>query len=137
VRRVRIAVWVAGLILVAGLALIMAHYVRYELIEPASVGAFCEAATHHWRCQIRQAIITLLTGQRLGYLAIVVAVVSLLFGRSALCWYAWFLSTTGFVLYHAEFAAPALLLSGVALTRARYRAQNERRGQQQPTARKG
>ena len=55
---------------------------------------------------------------------IVVALLSLLLGGSALSWFAWFLSATGFVLYHAEFAAPALLLAGVALTRARYRLQN-------------
>lgn len=134
---VRTAAWIAGLIAVGGLALLMAHYVRYELIEPASVGTFCEAATTHWRCQIRQAIITLLTGQRLGFLAVAVALLSLFSGRSALAWFAWFLAATGFVLYHAELAAPALLLSGVALTRARHRSQNEWRSEQHPATREG
>ena len=126
--------WIAALIGVGGLALIGAYSIRYDLIEPASVGAFCETASTHWRCLIRQAIITLITEQRLGWLSIAAAVLSLIFRTSALGWCAWFLASTGFVLYHAELAAPALLLAGVALTRARCRAHNRRRGEQRPTA---
>ena len=114
-----------------------AHAIRYDLIEPASVGAFCETASTqltHWRCLIRQVVIALLTDQRLGWLSIAVALLSLGFSASTLGWCAWSLASAGFVLYNAELAAPALLLAGLALTRARYRVHNRRRGEQHPTA---
>lgn len=126
--------WIATLIGVGGVALISAHFVRYDLIEPAAVGAFCETASSHWRCLIRQAVLTLLTEQRLGWLSIVAAVLGLIFRMRTLGWCAWYLASTGFVLYNAELAAPALLLAGLALTRARYRLHNRRRGEQRPAA---
>ena len=131
--RIRTLFWIATLAGVCGLALICAHAIRYDLIEPASVGAFCETASTHWRCLIRQGVLALLTEQRLGWLSIAMALLSLIFRTSTLGWCAWFLASTGFVLYNAELAAPALLLAGLALTRARYRAHNRRRGEQHPT----
>jgi hypothetical protein len=130
----RLTIWIASLMVVAVLALIIAYYVRYELVEPTSMGAFCEATTTHWRCQIRQAIIALLTDHRLGFLAIALAALGLLFGLSALGWCAWFLAATGFVLYNAELAAPSLLLAGVALARARRRVQNHGHREERPAA---
>ena len=132
--RIRSFFWVATLAGVGGFALMGAHAIRYDLIEPASVGAFCEAASTHWRCLIRQGVIALLTDQRLGWLSIAVALLSLVFGTTLLGWCAWSLASAGFVLYNAELAAPALLLSGLALTRARYRVHNRRRGEQHPAA---
>lgn len=132
----RVFLWIAALLAVGGSGLIVAYYVRHDLVEPASMGAFCEIATTHWRCLIRQAIIGLLTDQRLGWLAVALAVLSLIFRLPTWGWLAWFLAPAGFVLYHAELSAPALLLAGVALVRARHHAQNRGRGQQQPTARK-
>ena len=128
--------WIATLTGVCALALISARYIRYDLIEPASIGAFCEtASTHttHWRCLIRQAVLALLTEQRLGWLSIAAALLSLVLRMPTLGWCAWFLASTGFVLYNAELAAPALLLAGLALTRARHSVHNRRRGEQHPT----
>ena len=135
--RIRTLFWIATLAGVCGLALICAHSIRYDLIEPASVGAFCEAASTqstNWRCLIRQAVLALLTEQRLGWLSIAVALLSLVARASALGWIAWCLASAGFVLYNAELAAPALLLAGLALTRTRHRVQHRRRGEQQPAA---
>ena len=132
--RFRALHWIATLTGVGGVALMCAHSVRYDLIEPGSVGAFCEASPTHWRCLIRQAFLGLLTDQWLGWLSIAMAVLSLIFGASALGWCAWFVASAGFVLYNAELAAPALLLAGVALTRARQRANNRGRCERQPTA---
>ena len=131
--RIRSLFWIATLAGVCGLALICAHSIRYDLIEPASVGAFCETASTNWRCLIRQAVLALLTEQRLGWLSIAVALLSLIFRTSTLGWCAWFLASAGFVLYNAEPAAPALLLAGLALTRARHSVHNRRRGEQHPT----
>ncbi len=127
--------WLAALIAVGGIALIVAHYVRYNVVESATVGAFCEAAMTDGWYRIRQAIIALLTEQRLGWLAIALAGLSLIIGLTAFAWLAWFLACAGFVLYHAELAAPALLLAGVALVRSRHRTQNRGRGKQHPAAR--
>ncbi len=132
----RASLWIAALLAVGGSGLIVAYYVRYNLVEPAAVGAFCEAAPAHWHCVIRQAIIGLLTDQRFGWLAVELAVLSLIFTLTSLGWIAWFFASAGFVLHHAEMCAPALLLAGVALVRARLHAQNRGRGQQHPTARK-
>ena len=135
--RIRTLFWIATLAGVCGLALICAHAIRYDLIEPASVGAFCETASTqstNWRCLIRQSVLALLTEQRLGWLSIAMALLSLIFRTSTLGWCAWFLASTGFVLYNAELAAPALLLAGLALTRARHRVHNRRRSEQHPTA---
>ena len=135
--RIRTLFWIATLAGVCGLALIGAHAIRYDLIEPASVGAFCETASTqstNWRCLIRQSVLALLTEQRLGWLSIAMALLSLIFRTSTLGWCAWFLASTGFVLYNAELAAPALLLAGLALTRARHRLNNQRRSEQHPTA---
>ena len=130
--RIRSLYWIATLAGVSGLALICAHAIRYDLIEPTAVGAFCETASTHWRCLIRQAVLGLLTEQRLGWLSIVLALLSVVLGASTLGWCAWFLASTGFVLYNAELAAPALLLAGLALTRARHRVHNRRRSEQHP-----
>ena len=133
--RIRTLLWIATLAGVCGLALIGAHAFRYDVIEPASVGAFCEAASTqstNWRCLIRQSVLTLLTEQRLGWLSIAMALLSLIFRTSTLGWCAWFLASTGFVLYNAELAAPALLLAGLALTRARDRLHNRRHSEQHP-----
>lgn len=126
--------WIAALIAVSGIALIVANYVRYSVVEPASVGAFCEAAMTEGRCQIRGAIFALLSEQRLGWLAISMAILALVFSVQTLGWTAWFLACTGFVLYHAELAAPALLLAGVALVRSRHATQNRGRSQQHPAS---
>ena len=125
---------IATLIAVGGIALMVAHYVRYAVVEPAPVGVFCEAAMNDAGCRIRSAIITLLSEQRLGWLAVTVGVLALIFGVQTLGWMAWFLACSGFVLYHAELAAPALLLAGVALVRSRRHIQNRGRSQQHPTA---
>ena len=132
--RIRTLFWIATLAGVCGLALICAHAIRYDLIEPASVGAFCEAASTHWRCLIRHSVLALLTEQRLGWLSIAMALLSLIFRTSTLGWCAWFLTSTGFVLYNAELAAPALLLAGLALARTRHRVHNRRRSEQRPAA---
>ena len=126
--------WIATLIAVGGIALMVAHYVRYAVVEPASVGVFCEAAMTDAGCRIRSAIIALLSEQRLGWLAVTVAVLALIFGGQTLGWMAWFLACSGFVLYHAELAALALLLGGVALVRSRRHIQNRGPSQQHPTA---
>ena len=132
--RIRTLLWIATLAGVCGLALMGAHAIRYDLIEPASVGAFCETALTHWRCLIRHSVLALLTEQRLGWLSIAMALFSLIFRTSTLGWCAWFLTSTGFVLYNAELSAPALLLAGLALTRTRHRVHNRRRGEQRPAA---
>ena len=131
--RIRSLYWIAILAGVGGLALIGAHSIRYDLIEPASLGAFCETASTHWRCLIRQGVLALLTEQRLGWLSIAMALLSLIFRKSTLGWIAWCLASAGFVLYNAELSAPALLIAGLALTRARYRVHDRRRGEQHPT----
>ena len=125
---------IATLTGVCGLALIGAHYIRFELIEPVSVGTFCQTTSSHWRCLIRETVLALLTEQRLGWLSIAAALLSLVFGTAALGWFAWSVAATGFVLYNAELAAPALLLAGLSLTRAHHRVHNRRRGEEHPTA---
>ena len=130
----RVYRWVAALITVGCLALIAAYHVRYSAVEPAAVGAFCEAVAADWRCQVRQAFLALLTDQRLGWLAIAVAAASLMFTAQWLGWIAWFVASAGFVLYNAELSSPALLLAGVALTRSRSRAPDRRRSEQRPAA---
>lgn len=131
--RIRLFAWIATLTGVCAVALTSAYYIRYDLIEPAAVGTFCETASALWRCLIRQAILVLLTEHRLGWLAVAAALLSLVLGMPTLGWCAWFLASAGFVLYNAELAAPALLLAGVALARARHRVHDRRRGEQRPT----
>ena len=127
--------WLCALLAVGALGLAVAHYVRYSVVEPAAIGAFCETALTDAWCAIRQTIIALLSEQRLGWLAIGLACLSLIFTLSILGWFTWFLACAGFVLYHAEFAAPALLIAGVALTRARTRTKNRRHSNHDPAHR--
>lgn len=118
--RWRALTWV-GALLVLGLAGIsVAGWVRYGLIEPEPVAKFCAATAHalSWRCQLRDGTIFLLTDQRLGWFAVALAVVSFLCRHNRLCylaWLGWWVASMAFVLYNAELAAPALLLSGAAL----------------------
>jgi hypothetical protein len=126
--------WTIALIAVGGLALLVAHSIRYEWVEPAAVGAFCEAYTTHWRCLIRHTVLALLTDQRLGWLAVGLSLVSLVLRSRVVGWITWFLASTGFVLYNAELAAPALLLAGIALARSRHSAQYRGRGERYPAA---
>jgi hypothetical protein len=118
--------WIATLTGVCALALTSAHYVRYNVVEPIAMGAFCESASAHGKCVLRQVVITLLSENRLGWLSVSVAALSMVLRIASLGWCAWFLATASFVLYSAELAAPALLLAGLTLTRVRFAAHNGR-----------
>ena len=111
---------VAALAISALLAIALAWGIRYRLIEPAAMAAWCHAARPDWQCAVRQITLWLLTDQRLGWVALLGSAAAYFLRFKSLewlAWLAWGFAGAGLALYNAELAAPALLLAGLAIVR--------------------
>jgi hypothetical protein len=97
-------------------AVAFALVARHWLIEPASMGVFCELAKEGGQCQLRAVLIWLLNNQRLGWLALALSAATFLIRIPALSVAALFVAGVGLVLYNVELSGPAWLIAGMAIT---------------------
>lgn len=107
--------WLAPCVVVLG-ALLLASLARYRLVEPAALTALCDAMP--WDsplCILRSLTVQAFAAERLGILALALAVLALLTRWRAAGLFALAAACAGLVLYSTRWAAPALLLAALAL----------------------
>lgn len=104
----------------AAVALILALAARYAWIEPRAFGLLCnDLSTGPWWCWARQGVIKSFAYpyHALGYAALALGVLSLIFRRRALALTGVCVALAGLVLYCFEYSAVGLLLSVLTLAR--------------------
>lgn len=101
-----------------GAALVLALLARHQLVEPADLTARCDAAP--WEgiaCALRTLTVQAFATQRLGTLALAVAVLATFTRWRAPAIVAAAAGTAGLVLYSTLLSAPAVLLAALVLVR--------------------
>ena len=107
-------VWLGALALAA---LGGAFYLRYQVIEQATVGIACETGSSDWMCSIRRAAIALYRPSVFGIVAAAAALLNLLRPSPVLCAIALVAGGCGLVLYNASLSAVATALLILSLAR--------------------
>ena len=104
-------------LLLSGLvALGMALWVRYALVEQQGMDLLC-AQADDVGCLVRETAIAIFTQQRLGYFSLAAAVLALIPRLRLLAWAGWVAGIAGLVLYSFEPSAPAVVLALLLLAR--------------------
>jgi len=106
-----------GLAAVVVIALAIAFYMRYGLVEPSSVGLVCDAGATTMVCLIRRVFIGVFTHSGFGIVALLAAVLALVRPSATLMGAALFTGLLGVVLYNTSLAALALSLLPFVLAR--------------------
>ncbi len=100
------------------LALGAALWARHALVEPAGLTATCDAAP--WQdtlCTLRSLVVQGFVQQRLGLLALLLALVAVATRWRWAAWPALASGSAALVLYCADIAAPAVLLAALVCVR--------------------
>jgi hypothetical protein len=108
----------AGPLVLVLSALALAQGLRQGLVEPAALTAACDAAP--WQdaaCALRTLTVQAFVQQRIGFAALVLALLATLTRRRALARLALVPAAAGLVLYSSTLAAPALLLAALVCVR--------------------
>jgi hypothetical protein len=107
--------WLAPCAVVLG-ALLLASLARHRLVEPAALTALCDAMPFDSpRCILRSLTVQAFAAERLGMLALALAVLALLTRWRKVGLFALAAAGAGLVLYSTRWAAPAALLAALAL----------------------
>jgi len=109
----RKAAWLA-IVAIAGFA--CAFYLRYGVIEQATVGIACESADT-WLCTTRRAVIAIYTPSAFGLAALAAALLNLVRPSLVLWTFALAAGGLGLVLYNAGLSALAIALLILSLAR--------------------
>ncbi|MCU0766726.1 MAG: hypothetical protein MUE39_05020 [Gammaproteobacteria bacterium] len=99
----------------------LAALLRFQFIEPQALGILCASQAAPWWCLPREAIILAFHFEVVGGIALALGVAAFfLDGPRAvrLAWVTLPFAATGLALYNATWAAPAILLSLMAVVRA-------------------
>jgi hypothetical protein len=104
------------LAVIACVTLVFAHYVRYQLVEPVTMGAIC-AKVATLQCRLRDVAIFVLQESRLGWGAIALVCLAYFTNVFFVALLAWCIACIGLVLYTPELCAVALLLAGLLTIR--------------------
>ena len=110
--------WLAVL-LTCGTAIGVAAAARHLLVEPAELAARCDAGLADAWCALRWWIIETFVQQRIGWFALILALVASVGAWRSLAALALFAACAGLVLYSTELCAPAALLALLVLVRRR------------------
>lgn len=105
-------------LLIGVTALALAAAARYRLIEPADMTAHCDGGGQDAWCSVRAWIIQGFVNQRIGWMALVLAVIATVTGWRSVAAAALFAACAGLILYNTELGAPAALLALLVLVRA-------------------
>ena len=110
--------WLA-ITLICAVALGSAAAARHGLIEPAELAARCDAGAADAWCFLRGWIIKAFVQQRIGWFALILALLASVGAWRGLAMVALFAACMGLVLYSTEPCAPAALLALLVLLRKR------------------
>jgi hypothetical protein len=108
---------IAWLAIVGIAALCYGFYLRYQVIEQASVGIACDGGLNTWLCASRRAAIALFTPQSFGFTALGAALLNLLRPSIVLWTIALIAGGIGIVLYNVALSALAVALLILSLAR--------------------
>lgn len=108
-----------AVVLICAMALALAAAARYGLIEPADVTARCDGGAKEALCTVRAWIIQAFVNQRIGWVALALALFATVTGWRILAGAALFVACAGLILYTTELCAPAALLAALVFTRER------------------
>ena len=98
-------------LLIGVTALALAAAARYRLIEPADITAYCDGGGQEAWCSVRAWTIQAFVNQRIGWVALVLAVIATVTGWRSVAAAALFAACAGLILYNTELCAPAALLA--------------------------
>jgi hypothetical protein len=107
---------IAGLAVLAALALAAALHIRYQLVENSSVGIACETA-RSFSCNVRRVAIMLFTPSVFGWVALAAAFINLWRPTLAVLAVALAAAGLGLVLYNVQLSALAVGLMMLSLAR--------------------
>jgi hypothetical protein len=107
----------AGLAAVAAAALGLAAYMRYQLVEPASVGLACDAGAQTAVCIVRRGFILTFVWNGFGIVALAATGAALLRPSLVFAGIALGAGLLGVVLYNTQLSALALALLPLVLAR--------------------
>ena len=107
----------AGLAAVAAAALGLAAYMRYQLVEPASVGLVCDAGAQTAVCIVRRGFILTFVWNGFGIVALAATGAALLRPSLVFAGIALGAGLLGVVLYNTQLSALALALLPLVLAR--------------------
>jgi hypothetical protein len=99
----------------------LAAVLRFQLVEPQSIGILCSGAGAPWWCLPREAVVLAFHFEVMGALALALGVAAFFVDgprSTRLAWVTLPLAAPGLVLYNATWAAPAILLGLMAVVRA-------------------
>jgi hypothetical protein len=109
--------WLA---VVAFVTLTATAYIRHSLIEPVSMGVYCESSSS-WACMIRRLAIEALQQTRLAWIAFSLVAIAYYARAFSIALLAWAVACAGLVLYTAELCSLGLLLAGLVAIGGRKR----------------
>lgn len=104
----------------AGVVAALAAALRFQLIEPQSIGILCSGAGAPWWCLPREAVVLAFHFEVMGALALALGVAAFFVDGprgTRLAWVTLPFAAAGLVLYNATWAAPAILLGFMAVVR--------------------
>jgi hypothetical protein len=107
----------AGLAAAAAAALGLAAYMRYHLVEPASVGLVCDAGAQTAVCIIRRGFVLAFVWNGFGIVALIATAVALYRPSIPAVAVALAAGLLGVVLYNTQLSALALALLPLVLAR--------------------
>ena len=110
----RTAVYV---VLIGATALALAAAARHGLIEPADMTARCDGGVQDTWCSVRAWTIQAFVNQRIGWVALALAVIATVTGWKSVAAAALFAACAGLILYTTELCAPAALLALLVFAR--------------------
>jgi hypothetical protein len=111
-----LALKIGILIVSATIALLGAHYIRHNLIEPADMGLRCERFASI-ACQVRHWSILALQEGRIGWAALALVGFAFFANSIAVAVFAWVVACFALIFYTPEVGAVALLLAGLCAIR--------------------
>ena len=106
-----------AVVLICAMALALAAAARYGLIEPADVTARCDGGAKEALCTVRAWIIQAFVNQRIGWVALALALFATVTGWRIAAGAALFVACAGLILYTTELCAPAALLAALVFAR--------------------
>ena len=109
---------VLTVITVCATAFALAAAARHGLVEPASITAHCDGGGQEVWCTVRAWTIQAFVKQRIGWVALVLALIATYTALRSIAAAALFVACAGLILYTTELCAPAALLALLVFVRS-------------------
>ena len=106
-----------SVITVCATAFALAVAARHGLVEPADMTAHCDGGAKDVWCTVRAWTIQSFVDQRIGWVALVLAMLATVTAWRSVATAALFVACIGLILYTIELCAPAVLLALLVFVR--------------------